>query len=81
MNNEKALEILKMLRDYVNENWDEEYRGDIDDVNEMYDYLVSVISNSNVVGNAVINGKPYLISEGAISEKQSLSPEKKQRKH
>ena len=26
MNKEMALETLKMLRDYVNENWDEEYR-------------------------------------------------------
>ena len=65
MNNEKALEILKMLRDYVNENWDEEYRDDIDNVNEMYNYLVPIISNSNIVGKAVINGKSYLISEGA----------------
>lgn len=65
MNNEKALEILKMLRDYVNENWDEEYRDDIDNVNEMYNYLVPIISNSNIVGNAIINGKSYLISEVA----------------
>ena len=56
MNNSKALEVLKMLRDYVNENWDEEYRDDIDDVNDMYDYLVPIISNSNVVGSAIING-------------------------
>ena len=63
MNKEKALDTLKMLKDYVNENWDEEYRSDIDDVNEMYDYLVHMMSNSNVVGSAVINGKLYTISE------------------
>lgn len=66
MNNEKALEVLTMLKDYVNENWDEEYRNDIDAVNEMYDFIVSTLSSSNVVGNACINGKNYVISEGAI---------------
>ena len=68
MNKEKALDTLKMLKDYVNENWDEEYMEDIDDVNKMYDYLVPIISNSNIVGNAVINGKSYLISEGNNDE-------------
>ncbi len=67
MNKEKALEVLTMLRDYVNENWDEEYRDDIDDVNETYNFLVSVLSSkSNVVGKAVIDGKEYMICE--ISE-------------
>ena len=65
MNNKKALDTLKMLKDYVNENWDEEYMEDIDDVNKMYDYLVPIISNSNIVGNAVINGRSYLISESS----------------
>ena len=68
MNKEKSLEILEMLKDYVNENWDEEYRHDIDDVNEMYNYLIPIISNSNIVGSAIINGKSYLISEGTINE-------------
>ena len=68
MNKEKALDTLKMLKDYVNENWDEEYMEDIDDVNKMYDYLVPIISNSNIIGNAVINSKSYLISEGNNDE-------------
>lgn len=63
MDTRKALEVLEMLRDYVNENWDEEYRQDIDDVNEMYDYLVSVLSDTKFVGNATINGKTYVIRE------------------
>ena len=67
MNKEKALEVLTMLRDYVNENWDEEYRDDIDDVNETSNFLVSVLSSkSNVVGKVVIDGKEYMICE--ISE-------------
>lgn len=69
MNIKKALEVLEMLRDYVNENWDEEYRHDIDDVNEMYNYLIPIISNSNIVGSAIINGKLYLISDGTINER------------
>ena len=63
MDTRKALEVLEMLRDYVNENWDEEYRQDIDDVNEMYDYLVSVLSDTKFVGNVTINGKTYVIRE------------------
>lgn len=51
-----------MLRDYVNENWDEEYREDIDDVNKMYDYLVPILTDKKTVGSAVINGESYLIS-------------------
>ena len=68
MNNKKALEVLEMLRDYVNENWDEEYRHHIDDVNDMYNYLIPIISNSDIVGSAITNGKSYLISEGTINE-------------
>ena len=48
MNIKKALEVLKMLRDYVNENWDEEYREDIDDVNKMYDYLVPILTDKKL---------------------------------
>lgn len=62
MNIKKALEVLEMLRDYVNENWDEEYRHDIDDVNKMYDYLVPILTDKKTVGSAVINGESYLIS-------------------
>lgn len=65
MNKEKALEVLEMLKDYVNENWDEEYKEDIDNVNDMYDFVVAALSTSNVVGSAMINGKTYVISEGA----------------
>lgn len=65
MNKEMSLETLKMLRDYVNENWDEEYREDIDNVNEMYDYLVPLLSDTKIVGSATINGKTYVISEVA----------------
>lgn len=65
MNKEKALEVLEMLKDYVNENWDEEYRNDIDDVNEMYTFIVGVLSTKNIVGSATINGKGYIISEDA----------------
>ena len=68
MDIKKALEVLKMLRDYVNENWDEEYREDIDDVNEMYDYLIPILSNTKIVGSAVINGESYLISRRASNE-------------
>lgn len=63
MNQEKALEVLEMLKDYVNENWDEEYRSDIDDVNDMYTFVVTALSVNNVVGSATINGKTYIISE------------------
>lgn len=68
MSKEKALEVLEMLRDYVNENWDEEYREDIDDVNEMYDYLVPFLSDTKIVGSATINGESYLISRRASNE-------------
>lgn len=63
MNKEKALEVLEMLKDYVNENWDEEYRNDINSVNDMYEFVVAALSTSGLVGNATINGKRYLISE------------------
>lgn len=63
MNQEKALEVLEMLKDYVNENWDEEYRNDIDDVNDMYMFIVAALSVKSVVGSATINGKTYIISE------------------
>ena len=63
MNKEKALEVLEMLKDYVNENWDEEYRNDINNVNDMYEFVVAALSTSSLVGNATINGKRYLISE------------------
>ena len=63
MNKEKALEVLEMLKDYVNENWDEEYRNDINNVNDMYEFVVAALSTSSIVGNATINGKRYLISE------------------
>lgn len=63
MNKEKALEVLEMLKDYVNENWDEEYRNDINSVNDMYEFVVEALSTSSIVGNATINGKRYLISE------------------
>lgn len=63
MNKEKALEVLEMLKDYVNENWDEEYRNDINSVNDMYEFVVAALSTSSLVGNATINGKRYLISE------------------
>lgn len=63
MNRERALEVLEMLKDYVNENWDEEYRSDIDDVNDMYKFVVAALSTVNIVGSATINGKTYLISE------------------
>ncbi len=67
MNKEKDLEVLTMLRDYVNENWDEEYRDNMNDVNETSNFLVSVLSSkSNVVGKVVIDGKEYMICE--ISE-------------
>ena len=68
MNKEKALDTLKMLKDYVNENWDEEYRSDIDDVNDMYTFVVSALSVKNIVGSATINGKTYTISEGNNEE-------------
>lgn len=66
MNIKKALEVLEMLRDYVNENWDEEYREDIDDVNEMYNYLVLILTDTKIVGSAVINGESYLISRREV---------------
>lgn len=68
MDKEKALEVLGMLKDYVNKNWGEEYRDDIDDVNRMYDYVVSVLSDSNIVGNAMINGETYIISKKDSNE-------------
>ena len=65
MNKEKALEVLEMLKDYVNENWEEEYREDIDNVNGMYNFVVSALSATNIVGSATISGKTYVISENA----------------
>ena len=80
MNTKKALEVLEMLKNYVNENWDEEYREDIDDVNEMHDYLVPILSDTKIAGNAVINGESYLIirggyqmSEDLISRKEAIN--------
>lgn len=65
MNKEKALEVLEMLKDYVNENWEEEYREDIDNVNGMYNFVVSALLATNIVGSATISGKTYVISENA----------------
>lgn len=66
MNKEQALEVLEMLKDYVNENWDEEYREEINDVNNMYKFVVAALSTSDIVGTAAINGKAYVISEVTI---------------
>ena len=52
MNKKKALEVLETLKDYVNENWDEEYREDIDSVNAMYKFVVATLSATNIVGKA-----------------------------
>ena len=53
-----------MLKDYANENWEEEYREDIDNVNGMYEFVAATLLATNIVGSATINGKIYVISEG-----------------
>lgn len=66
MNKERAIEVLGMLKDYVNENWDEEYRDDINDVNDMYEFVVAALATSSIVGTATINGKSFTISEDIV---------------
>lgn len=64
MTKDKIIDVLKDLKDYVNENWSEEYREQIDDVNEVVDFLIPTISNSMaVVGELTLDGKKYIISE------------------
>lgn len=63
MNNEKIIEVLEDLKNYVNENWDEEYREDIDNANVAINMVVKMIRKNEIVGRLVLEGEEYLISK------------------
>ena len=64
MDKTKAIEVLRDLKDYVNENWDEvDYRKDIDEANEAIDIACAALFEGKVVGELSIEGKKYAISE------------------
>ena len=64
MNKEKAIEVLKGLRDYVNENWDEEYRKDIDNANEAINIACATLKEKKIAGELSIGNKKYLVCKG-----------------
>lgn len=63
MNTEKIIEVLNGLKDYVNENWDEEYKKDIEEANEAVKIAVAILKSGKTVGSLVLNGKEYIVSE------------------
>lgn len=63
MTTEKCIEVLEDLRCYVNENWDEEYRKSINEVNEAVPMAIRLIKERQVCGTVQMNGETYLISK------------------
>lgn len=63
MTTEKCIEVLEDLRCYVNENWDEEYRESINEVNEAVPMAIRLIKERQVCGTVQMNGETYLISK------------------
>ena len=63
MTTEKCIEVLEELRCYVNENWDEEYRESINEVNEAVPMAIRLIKERQVCGTVQMNGETYLISK------------------
>lgn len=64
MQKEKCIEVLKSLKDYVGENWDEsEYGQEIQEAQEAVDMAVGIIESSNVCGTMALNGETYIISK------------------
>lgn len=64
MNNEKVMEVLEDLRDYVNENWDEsEYKKEMDEAEEAINIAVAFLKGTSVCGFLELNGKKYSVSE------------------
>lgn len=63
MTTEKCIEVLEDFRCYVNENWDEEYRKSINEVNEAVPMAIRLIKERQVCGTVQMNGETYLISK------------------
>lgn len=63
MNNEKVIEVLENLRDYVNENWDAEYKKEMDEAEEAINIAVAFLKGTSVSGFLELNGKKYSVSE------------------
>lgn len=64
MNNEKVIEVLESLRDYVNENWDEtEYKKEMDEAEEAVNIAVAFLKETSICGVLELNGKKYSVSE------------------
>ena len=64
MDNKKAIEILNKLIDDIAEDWDEEYREEIEKAMEMADYVIAILErDEKTVGTLNIGDKRYLISE------------------
>lgn len=64
MNNEKVIEVLESLRDYVNENWDEtEYEKEMDEAEEAVNIAVAFLKKTSICGVLELNGKKYSVSE------------------
>lgn len=63
MDRNKCTEVLEKLQHYVNENWDEEYRQSIDEVNEAIPMAIKLIRENKACGTMQLNGETYLISK------------------
>lgn len=63
MDRDRCVEVLEELKDYVNENWDEEYRKSIDEVNEAILLAIKLIRENKACGTMQLNGETYLISK------------------
>lgn len=62
MQKEKCIEVLKSLKDYVGENWDEsEYGQEIQKAQEAVDMAVAIIESSNVCGALILNGETFIV--------------------
>lgn len=64
MNKERAIEVIEDLRDYAYENWDDDaYEEELVEIGKAVDLIKAQLLSSNIVGNAEIEGKKYLIME------------------
>jgi len=61
---EKAIEVLKDLSSYVDEEWDrEKYLNDIEEAVTALDIAIENLTASSTVGTLTLNDKTYLICE------------------
>lgn len=61
---ERAIKVVKDLRDYAFQNWDEiECEEQLDEIEKAVDVIVLHLSTNGTVGTAEIDGKKYVISK------------------